>query len=736
MHREDMTHSLTHAFQTAVKRLPAAPPLAARQPYLHADTLAAFHRLRDWRAQIRVLQRNLRRTILRAVWDTWRKGPVEVHEALYYQRLLLGAFWLHERDLQRRVHDRARKDKARHFQALTAQAVNTWHNTGQPMQAIVDLKWASRRAADRRAVYAAGGYDIEAALEEQFRAQEGGEQVTPAQLAAKLDHWITSPSLGCPRALPSLSELEQCCIKQRVGKAPGPDQIPNELWRHRPAPASRWLWQLCSKVAFGGHEPTHFKKALQCALYKKGPAALPSNYRSIALLNGVAKLWHTHLRGTLGASVIRGYDALQLGGRKHIPVSFAVATFRTVWDLSVQSGCCSVALFIDIQAAYYETSRQLLFHGDPTLAPPPSARLRHLASLAQTLADQGALAALGMPPEEIALLLDCVSCSHWQLVGSANVFVATRGSRPGDGLADVLFGALFSLALRHIRRTCEAEGIAHSSAGCCIGRADTVIPVGWADDLAVLADFPTPRELQARLPRLVDIVLSSLEFLRFRVNLGAGKTEILVDIRGPHAKEVRGHMLTGAGGQAWLPLPDGRTIRISPEYRYLGVIQQPRDTGRRDQELCAQRGQSSWAQARSMLTSKSLPKSLQRAWIAGRVLPAAYATIATSIAFSARATAPLEGFFERAARCLVSSWQSGHILTKSTLLLISGLSAPSHATTLARVRLLVQLCRQAPEPVWEIFDAGWNRATRGLSFLAMPSVVSGQLSGLRFSHRP
>ena len=331
---------------------------------------------------------------------------------------MLGAFWLHERDLQRRVRDRARKDKARHFHALVAAAVDTWHDTGQPMQAILHLKWASRRAADRRSVFSAGGYDIEDALEEQFRAQEGGEQVTPGQLQAKLSNWTSTPVPGCLQVLPSLTDLEQCCLKQQGGKAPGPDRIPNELWRLRPDQAGRWLWHLCWKVALSGHEPTHFKKALQCALYKKGPAALPSNYRSIALLNGVAKLWHTHLRGTLGASVIRGYDALQLGGRKRIPVSFAVATFRSVWELGVQNGFCTAALFIDIQAAYYETSRQLLFWGDPDLVPPHEARLRHLASLAQTLADQGALAAMGLPPEEISLLLDCVSCSHWQLVGS------------------------------------------------------------------------------------------------------------------------------------------------------------------------------------------------------------------------------------------------------------------------------------------------------------------------------
>ena len=191
----------------------------------------------------------------------------------------------------------------------------------------------------------------------------------------------------------------------------------------------------------------------------------------------------------------------------------------------------------------------------------------------------------------------------------------------------------------------------------------------------------------------------------------------MVDIRGPEAKVVRGEMLSGAEAGDGLQLADGRSIRLTPEYRYLGVIQQPRDTGRRDQELCALRGQSSWAQARSLLTSCSLPRCLQQAWIAGRILPAAYATLANSIAVSARATAPLEGFFERATRVLAKSWQFGHVLTKPGLIALSGLTAPSHAVLIARVRLVCQFLRQAPEPVWDIFDACWNRSTPSAELL-------------------
>ena len=199
------------------------------------------------------------------------------------------------------------------------------------------------------------------------------------------------------------------------------------------------------------------------------------------------------------------------------------------------------------------------------------------------------------------------------------------------------------------------------------------------------------------------------------MNLGAGKTEALLDIRGPGAKQVRKQLLAGA---SCVPLGAGLDIRVAPEYRYLGVVQTPHDTGRRDIELSAQRAYGAWAHGRTLLSSTSVPWALRVAWLAGRILPAAYATLATSIATSARAWAPLEGFFEKAVRTLSGSWTFGHLLSKPTLLLLAGLSAPSHAADIARVRLVVQLVTRSPPSVYEIFDAAWNRATPWCETLA------------------
>ena len=441
--------------------------------------------------------------------------------------------------LQRRAHDLARKDKAAHFLRLTEGAANAWHEWGRPTEAINHLKWASRRAAERGSVHAAGGYDIDDQLEEQFRSQEDGRLASADRIADVIQRWRLQKAPMCSAAVPTLLQAEDACRRQRSGKAPGPDAVLNEFWRQYPAYAGEWLWEVCALSALSGHEPAHFKAALVCALYKKGPASIPQNCRSIALLNGMAKLWHGHLRRSIGQSVLKGYDPLQLGGRAGVLVSFAVSAFRAAWELSTQAQRCHAVLFIDIQAAYYEASRDLAFTGGALASTAPGLPVAHLTSLARDLLDSGALALLGVPSEERELLQDCVACSHSRLVTSDKQFLASRGSRPGDGLADVIFGALFAIGLKHIRRACSAGGIGHSAAGSLIGSDGSVLPLGWADDLAILSNYDSPSCLQDDFPRLAAIAISTLQALKFRVNLGPGKTEALLDIRGTDAKQVR-----------------------------------------------------------------------------------------------------------------------------------------------------------------------------------------------------
>ncbi|CAE7292745.1 unnamed protein product [Symbiodinium sp. CCMP2592] len=344
-------------------------------------------------------------------------------------------------------------------------------------------------------------------------------------------------------------------------------------------------------MAWGEAEPLHFKASIVGALHKKGPAHIPANFRSIAVLNGVAKLWHSQLRSTLGQEVIAHYFPTQLGGRKGIDTGLALSVFRSAVDLASVRGHSWAALFVDIQAAYYEADRLLLFQGRDLDSALQGLQLpRHVHRLLQ----DGVLTGLGVPEDQVALLRDCVECSFWRTVGQPQAIIASRGSRPGDGLADVLFGALFAVILQCLHHALLAEDIVHIASADALGQPDASLQIAWADDLCLLVDFTRAAWAVTKLRRLCAIVLQVFEAFRFRVNLGPGKTEALVHLQGAGANAARKELLSP---EPKLDLPDGRSIRVVPEYKYLGVAQRCRDTGRRDIEAAAARGNAIWTQA-------------------------------------------------------------------------------------------------------------------------------------------
>ncbi|CAE7241055.1 unnamed protein product, partial [Symbiodinium microadriaticum] len=689
------------------------PPFVRRQPYVSAEAETLLHALRDSRAEARRLTLLQDRLLMSGVWQRWRHIPEPAQSLLlkHQLRLQLAHLQTVTSALRRRAHALARRDKRMHFATLLGDATAHWHSTGRVMEATNKLAWASKSARARREVRAASGFDIDDALQAQFQQQEAGQIVSQSQLQTRFQRWARTSRAPCPLAIPSLLELEALCRAQKAGKAPGPDTLRNEVWRGSPERAGRWLFPICFQIGAGTPEPIDFKDSSVCALHKKGPAHLPASFRSIAMLNGVAKLWHSQVRATVGQQVLGCYHVTQLGGRRGIDTSMALAVFRCATDAAALRGRSWAAFFIDIQAAYYETDRGLLFEGADLR---PALDALALPAHIHALIENGVLRGLGVPEDQIALLRDCVECSFWTFVGHSSLVVATRGSRPGDGLADVLFGALYAVIMQCIQAACATIDVAHHSLSLAMGSSEAALQLAWADDLCLVADFASAAEALHLLPQVASIILRIIEAFRFRVNLGEGKTEVLVYLCGTGATKARQQLLTG---HPHVQADDGRQIRVVAEYKYLGVPQRAVDSGRRDMEASAARGRAVWTQAANLVHAPSLPWPLKLAWLQGRTLPAAYSSLATSLAASARALAPLKGFYEQCVRHLAATWQDGHHASSENLAVCA--SAPDVDTSLcvARVRLLCRILQGRSPFVFEAFAASWDRAGRFASLL-------------------
>ncbi|CAE7231497.1 X-element\ORF2 [Symbiodinium sp. CCMP2592] len=722
---EKATAALTKRFHRFARAEQRPARVVPRQPYISDEALEVLTSLKERRRQLRsharVCSRNLLHLAFR-IWSTPDRPRGHVRQCVRNGHRAYARTWLVVLRLKEHAHWLARRDKAAHFQQLTQSATDFWLDTGRAMEATHRLRWASKRAAERRKVFAAGGHDIDADLLRQFQQQEDGQRLTAQELQAELRKSSVSSRRPCPGALPSLLDVEHQCRRQKLRKAPGPDRISNGLWKGQPVAAAQWLWMLCADIAGQGQEPPQFKAALVCALHKKGPASVPSNYRSIALLNGIAKIWHGHVRHSLGQQVLGAYHPLQLGGRRGVHTGFAVASFRSLVALSDFTGRSWFALFLDVQAAYYEADRQLLFGHDHGRA-----RQREASRLVSSLLTDGVLRHRGMAEDVCALLEDCVRCSHWSLCGHDAIILAGRGSRPGDGLADVLFGAIFAQILDDVETQLVSLQIGHRSASEAVGGPCRPIQIAWADDLSVLVDADSATQLADEVPVVTRVVVETAEMYRLRVNLGPGKTEGLLHLRGPGAPAARAALLLPS---PQVPFSPGRTLRLVAEYKYLGVPQTAPDNGRRDAEASVQRGQAAWSQANGLMRSPSLPVEVKVAWFTGRVLPAAYSSLATALVNSGRVWTIYQGFFDRCQRSLVASWSVSHHLTREALDVLVPAATPQVATTLCRARLAVQIATAAPAAVLDLVEASCERDLSWTSLLKDAVCTVGTFAGL------
>ncbi|XP_044582987.1 uncharacterized protein LOC123264005 [Cotesia glomerata] len=89
----------------------------------------------------------------------------------------------------------------------------------------------------------------------------------------------------------TIEELNLSLAKSKMGKSPGTDGIPNEFYKALPNNWKLYLVALFNKILSTGTTPTEWSHILMCMLHKKGDLLNPSNYRGIALVNSLEKIF-------------------------------------------------------------------------------------------------------------------------------------------------------------------------------------------------------------------------------------------------------------------------------------------------------------------------------------------------------------------------------------------------------------------------------------------------------------
>ena len=115
----------------------------------------------------------------------------------------------------------------------------------------------------------------------------------------------------------------------------------------------------------------------------------------------------------------------------------------------------------------------------------------------------------------------------------------------------------------------------------CANASAPVIDVTFVDDGAFFIVARSPRVLMMHIEKTVDVVATVLSVFGFVVNFSKGKTELIVSLRGTHAKACKAKLAASAAAappemkdEMHVPvsLSTGRSVRVCvvPSYKHLG----------------------------------------------------------------------------------------------------------------------------------------------------------------------
>ena len=175
----------------------------------------------------------------------------------------------------------------------------------------------------------------------------------------------------------------------------------------------------------------------------------------------------------------------------------------------------------------------------------------------------------------------------FKLPGQETVVSTTRGTRPGDCLADILFSYVFSDVLAKVKDAVEACGLCHQLPWCkdMHGSVRQLTPTTpeqmlsmhestWMDDLCVVAALPSADRLLTAFRSIAGCLLDVCLSKGMMPNLKSNKTEVLLSVSGAGARCIRRDLLSeqepslGTLSGSW----PAERVRVVAKYKHLGGI--------------------------------------------------------------------------------------------------------------------------------------------------------------------
>ena len=169
----------------------------------------------------------------------------------------------------------------------------------------------------------------------------------------------------------SLQELNKVIDAQKNNKAPGPDNCTAELIKWLDQDNRGKLLDIYNNILDSDVYPESLKLANIVSIFKKGDATKMQNYRPIALLQVLYKLFAAMIKNRLLQTYEPWVQASQFGFRPKKSTSQAIFIARRLMDISERTGTNLTITLLDWKMAFDKVDQQKLLQVLRRLQVPP-----------------------------------------------------------------------------------------------------------------------------------------------------------------------------------------------------------------------------------------------------------------------------------------------------------------------------------------------------------------------------
>ncbi len=386
---------------------------------------------------------------------------------------------------------------------------------------------------------------------------------------------------------PTLTLLEGAFRHVKRSKAGGTDGFKSDICVAAPKELANKFFPVMIKMMAMVEEPLQMKGGILVHAFKGGSPTDPGDHRSLLLSSHLGKairrVFRQQIIGPYASSTPETFFSIRAGGN----VSHASQALKLYCNGASAQGDSIGVLFLDVKAAYYRVIRQLVVGNS---GPESLERVMQHFDLGATDLQDLLEVANGVPEgknsdltQHQELMLEELLSSTWFTAQHrSTMYESLAGSRPGDGLADVVFGFIFKRILRRatarLGETLQLEevdidGEIDLISDIPTGRAaPRLLQVVWADDLAVCYKRRGASGLVDEMAQITSVIFQECIRRGLLPNLKKGKSEILLLFKGAGSRNAKAQHFNKDDPKVHIPnVPeDFQWVGIAHTYRHLG----------------------------------------------------------------------------------------------------------------------------------------------------------------------